>query len=167
MVVSIRALNRQDIDEISRWFESDSTFPGDFSPFAWKISKGSFISKMRDTITDWNSSLKFYIAQNDSTPLGLLLSIKPENFDFFEIGYYVRPEERGKGYGSDSVRQFTDFLFKNNHRVFRIEAGTSSLNLPSQRLLEKAGFVREGVRRKTLFRNGEWEDSYLYALIRD
>jgi len=57
-------------------------------------------------------------------------------------------------------------VFK-NYRVLRIEVGTSSLNFASQRLLEKAGFTREGIRRKTLFRNGKWEDSYLYAFVKE
>jgi RimJ/RimL family protein N-acetyltransferase len=57
-------------------------------------------------------------------------------------------------------------LFERNN-LATILAGTSSLNMASQRALEKAGFKREGLWRKTLFRNEHWEDSVIYVLYRD
>jgi [ribosomal protein S5]-alanine N-acetyltransferase len=164
-MISIRALSREDAREISKWFQLDSDFPGDFSPFPWNISRDAFISRILDTITGENTGIKFYVVLEDAAMVGLLLSIKPENFNFYEIGYYITPRERGKGYGMEAVRQLIHLLFAAGN-VLRIEAGTSCLNLPSQRLLEKLGFRREGVRQKTLYRNGTWEDSYLYALIK-
>ena len=165
MPLTFRALVLEDIREISRWFEFDSNFPGDFSPFDWNISHKVFLSKIQDTITNRKSVIKFYAVQKEASIVGLLLAIKPQNFDYFEIGYYMVPKERGNGYATEAVRGFTNFLFKNN-QVMRIESGTSSQNLPSQRLLEKLGFRREALRQKTLYRNGTWEDSYLYALIK-
>ena len=32
---------------------------------------------------------------------------------------------------------------------------------------ERAGFVREGVKRKAYWRHGEWVDSVLFGLVRD
>jgi len=167
MVLTIRELNYEDIETLGSWLISDPDFPGDFSPFAWEISKESFLSKVQENLTVPKTvEVKFYTVQRDGSPIGVMLSRKPENFDYVEVGYYIQPAERHKGYGTESLRQFTDFLFK-TCGVLRLEAGTSSLNVPSQRILEKAGFTREAIRRKTLFRNGKWEDSYLYALIRE
>jgi RimJ/RimL family protein N-acetyltransferase len=163
--VTFRVLAPEDVREISQWFEFDSDFPRDFSPFDWNITRVAFLSKVQDTITNKKSAIKFYAVLKEVSIVGLLLAIKPQNFDYFEIGYYIRPKERGKGYATEAVGGFTNFLFKNN-RIMRIEAGTSSLNLPSQRLLEKLGFRREAVRQKTLYRNGKWEDSCLYAFFK-
>jgi RimJ/RimL family protein N-acetyltransferase len=33
--------------------------------------------------------------------------------------------------------------------------------------LERIGFVREGVLRQVVFRDGAWRDCVLYALLRD
>lgn len=164
-MISISPLQKEDVPEISGWFELDPDFPGDFSPFSWSVSEESFISGVQNTTVNKNSTIKFYRVSQDSRMVGLLLSIKPENFNFYEIGYYILPGDRGKGFASDGVRQLTEILFK-SEKILRIEAGTSSLNLPSQRLLERLGFEREAVRRNTLFRKGRWEDSCLYALIK-
>ena len=50
-------------------------------------------------------------------------------------------------------------------RLHRIEAACIPDNLRSLRLLEKAGFQREGLLRSYLRINGMWQDHYLYALV--
>ena len=52
-------------------------------------------------------------------------------------------------------------------RLRRIEAACVPGNAPSQRLLEKVGFQREGYARQYLCINGIWQDHLLYALLRD
>lgn len=167
MTVRIIPLETNDLPEISSWFESDPNFPGDFSPFSWKLPRGEFLDRIRESVDKEESYVKFYASVSDKTVVGLLLTIKPENFDYYEIGYYVVTTQRGKGVARESVRQLMELIFESNSEVMRIEAGTSSLNLPSQKLLESLGFVREAVRRKTLFRKGKWEDSFLYSFVRD
>ena len=52
-------------------------------------------------------------------------------------------------------------------RLHRIEAACIPGNKRSIRVLEKAGFTREGLLRSYLKINGGWQDHYLYALIAD
>ena len=52
-------------------------------------------------------------------------------------------------------------------RLHRIEAACIPGNTRSIRVLEKAGFTREGLLRSYLKINGGWQDHYLYALIAD
>ncbi|MBJ7454054.1 MAG: GNAT family N-acetyltransferase, partial [Blastococcus sp.] len=40
-------------------------------------------------------------------------------------------------------------------------------NVPSQRLVERLGFTREGVLRRYLDIDGEWRDHLAYALLAD
>jgi RimJ/RimL family protein N-acetyltransferase len=49
----------------------------------------------------------------------------------------------------------------------RVEAFTDVENLPSQRILDKLGFQREGVLRRSNFRDGRWCDLAIYGLLRD
>ena len=49
----------------------------------------------------------------------------------------------------------------------RIQADTDPMNIASQRALEKAGFKREGILRKTYFCRGEWKDTVLYSVLRE
>ena len=48
----------------------------------------------------------------------------------------------------------------------RIEASTDVTNVPEQRALEKAGFVREGVLRGAQFRAGAHHDMVGYSRLR-
>jgi [ribosomal protein S5]-alanine N-acetyltransferase len=50
-------------------------------------------------------------------------------------------------------------------RLHRLEAACIPSNVASIRLLEKTGFVREGVARQYLCINGLWQDHLLYALL--
>jgi ribosomal-protein-alanine N-acetyltransferase len=50
-------------------------------------------------------------------------------------------------------------------RLHRLEAACIPTNLASIRLLEKAGFRREGYARAYLCINGTWQDHLLYARL--
>ena len=48
----------------------------------------------------------------------------------------------------------------------KVEAGVATENIKSIRVLEKAGMIREGLRRKILPIRGEWKDNYHYAIVK-
>ncbi len=49
----------------------------------------------------------------------------------------------------------------------RLEAGVFGWNTPSMSVLEKVGFVREGILKRSVFKDGELIDRVMYALVRD
>jgi RimJ/RimL family protein N-acetyltransferase len=49
----------------------------------------------------------------------------------------------------------------------RLEARVFAWNPASMRVLEKVGFVREGVLKYSIFKDGQIVDSVLYALVHD
>jgi RimJ/RimL family protein N-acetyltransferase len=59
-----------------------------------------------------------------------------------------------------------DYLFLSKN-IVRIQARTDLRNVASQKILEKAGFKKEGVVRKSSFVRGEWRDRYLYSILRE
>ena len=75
----------------------------------------------------------------------------------WNIGIDLIPEGRGQGYGTEAQRLLADYLFAATE-VNRVEASTDVENLPEQRSLEKAGFIREGVVRGAQFRAGTYHD---------
>ncbi len=83
-----------------------------------------------------------------------------------ELGYWMGVNFAGKGYMSEALELVIDHVF-NTLGLHRIEAACIPDNTRSVRLLEKAGFLREGVMRGYLRINGVWQDHYLYALLRE
>ncbi|WP_433334315.1 GNAT family N-acetyltransferase [Spirillospora sp. CA-294931] len=80
------------------------------------------------------------------------------------IGYSLVPAFRGKGLATRSVRLVTGWAF--DVGIKRLIAGTNPTNVGSQRVLEKAGFVREAVTRSRLpAPDGKRADDVLYALL--
>jgi RimJ/RimL family protein N-acetyltransferase len=84
-----------------------------------------------------------------------------------EIGFGV-PEAsaRGKGYAKEAVGLLVDYLFS-NYPAERISAFTDQENLPAQHVMERIGFQREGMLRRSTFRDGEWHDLAIYGLLRN
>ncbi len=80
------------------------------------------------------------------------------------IGYWMGERHAGKGIMVDAVKLVCRYAF-NSLRLHRVEAACIPDNLRSVRVLEKAGFQREGLLRSYLRINGEWRDHFLYALL--
>ena len=83
-----------------------------------------------------------------------------------EIGYTLIPSERNKGYCTKTIKMFVDFLFLLKD-IVRIQAGTDTRNIASQRVLEKTGFKKEGVLRKIIFMKGHLADLSLFSILRE
>lgn len=81
------------------------------------------------------------------------------------IAILLRPEFRGQGIGTAAQRQLAAYLFA-HYPVERVDAVTDVDNTAEQRALEKAGFSREGVMRRTQWRQGGWHDLVLYSKLR-
>jgi RimJ/RimL family protein N-acetyltransferase len=81
------------------------------------------------------------------------------------IGYTMLPAWRRRGYATRAVRLLARWAF-DQAGIFRLIAGTNPDNIGSQRVLERAGFRREGYQRERLpgF-GGSRIDDVLYALL--
>ncbi|MFJ2582635.1 GNAT family N-acetyltransferase [Kitasatospora aureofaciens] len=84
---------------------------------------------------------------------------------YWNLGIQLRPEVRGRGIGTEAQRLLVEYLFAHSP-VMRLEADTEVTNYAEQRALEKCGFMREGVQRSVIFRDGQWRDSVRYSLLR-
>ena len=81
-----------------------------------------------------------------------------------EIGYWVRAEARGRAVGPRATRLLARWAL-DALGLERIELLANPENGPSQRLAEKAGFVREGVLRSYRRRKGRREDLIMFSLL--
>jgi RimJ/RimL family protein N-acetyltransferase len=82
-----------------------------------------------------------------------------------ELGYWLAEPFWGKGVMTHAIRETVDYGFQ-NWEIDRIFARPFGSNIGSQRALEKAGFVLEAKFEKTIFKNGNYEDEWVYAVRR-
>ncbi len=81
-----------------------------------------------------------------------------------EIGYWVIPRARGHGLGSRAVGLLARWAVT-EAPFARVEALVTPENIVSQRVLEKAGFRREGLLRSYLVVAGQRADALIYSLL--
>ena len=82
------------------------------------------------------------------------------------LGYWIGERFSRQGYMFDAIRALVPFIFS-TLGLHRIEAACLPSNDASKSLLTKLGFRQEGVARRYLQINGEWQDHLLFALLAD
>ncbi|WP_234394483.1 GNAT family N-acetyltransferase [Thermococcus piezophilus] len=79
--------------------------------------------------------------------------------------YYLAPEERSKGYGSETVRLLCEYAFRHRN-LHKVWAKVHADNVPSIRVLEKNGFVLAGRLRDHVWNDGRYVDELIYERFR-
>ena len=80
-----------------------------------------------------------------------------------EIGYWLFPHARGRGLATRVARMLAEHAFTLD--VQRVEAYVNVGNFASDRVLDRAGFTREGVIRSLPRPDGSRVDKTLYSLL--
>jgi Acetyltransferases, including N-acetylases of ribosomal proteins len=80
------------------------------------------------------------------------------------VGYSLDQAYNGMGYMTEAVKLAARYAFE-ELKLHRIVGEASPRNPGSIRVLEKAGFHKEGISRSNVKINGVWEDHQVLALI--
>nr|WP_294947531.1 GNAT family protein [uncultured Mucilaginibacter sp.] len=77
------------------------------------------------------------------------------------FGYWLGEPYWGRGIMTEAARLVTQYAFQTFDFIC-LQAGVFSYNPASMRVLEKAGYVKQGVLKGAVFKNGEIIDEHLY-----
>ena len=116
--------------------------------------RGRFVIEADEAETIWPAgSIAFEVANRRSRIANL-------------YGLMLDPGFRGRGVARAATRLFTRHLIGdlNYHRV---QLECYGYNERAIHHFERSGFLREGVKRKAYWRNGEWVDGVLFGLVRE
>jgi RimJ/RimL family protein N-acetyltransferase len=158
--INLTIVEKSDIPLLKEWY-NDLELAGDYE---------RIVQNTVNDIEKWyeNTLAKdgqwFFIEKKDGTKIGHISQAKVEGR--VQIGYVVISKERGKGAASDAVQVIVDYLFLSKD-IARIQAEADPENQASIRVLEKAGFQREGVLRKAFSVRGVWRDVALYSILKE
>jgi RimJ/RimL family protein N-acetyltransferase len=159
--VKLRPVDDSDVDDLYHWW-NDPEFSGEYAGFEPK-NRAEFQGLVKKE--GW-----FIISsRSEDRKIGFIAyyRVRSDYLNLFEIGYRIMPNERRKGYTTEAARLLVDHLFETKKDIERIESVTDVENVPSQRVLEKNGFKREGELRKRFYNKGQYRNEYMYSLLRE
>jgi RimJ/RimL family protein N-acetyltransferase len=81
------------------------------------------------------------------------------------LGYWLSEDLWGRGVMPEAVKLVTDYAFTQLGFI-RIQASVYSKNPASMRVLEKAGYQKEGVLRNAVVKNNVVMDEHIYAILK-
>jgi ribosomal-protein-alanine N-acetyltransferase len=156
----VRFLEENYAGHLDRW--SPPAGPAFFTEEFWR-------QKLRIAVDEFHHdrAVRFVLEPRDA-PGEVIGTINYTNiirgpFQACHLGYQVAKDREGRGYMSEALRHANAFMFE-ERRLHRIMANYRPENERSARLLERLGFVREGIARDYLFIDGAWRDHVLTAL---
>jgi RimJ/RimL family protein N-acetyltransferase len=166
--VALRARQVTDIavleelhDDVVTWSRSDNR--------PWRpIPPGSPESPFTPTADDADKVARFTVVEVASgEPAGdaVLWGIDTHN-RFAHIGLSLRPAFRGRGLGTDIVRVMSRYGFE-IRGLHRLQIDTLADNFAMICAAKRAGFVQEGMLRRSAWVNGEFADEVLLGLLAD
>jgi RimJ/RimL family protein N-acetyltransferase len=81
-------------------------------------------------------------------------------------GIAIHPDFRGRRLADDAARLLQQRLIQ-ERGFHRLELEIYGFNERAQRHAERAGYVREGIKRKAYRRDDGWVDGILYAIVEE
>lgn len=92
------------------------------------------------------------------------LALDPHQQRGATMGFALRPDVWGQGYGVETVRLLLDVGF-NDLDLHRIWGARSPINEASAKTMRAVGMVEEGTIREHVLKAGEWRDSVVHAIL--
>lgn len=170
--ILIRFITESDADSLLSLLKRNQDFFNQSSPIKKDYSAYT-IDKQLEIIQKWKIdreadklySFGIFLKENQELIGNISLrEIRRGPLQSCEIGYVLDQQQNGKGYMTEAIRLIVDFAFLELN-LHRIVAEAMPSNIGSIRTLEKAGFKREGIARKLLLINGEWEDHVVLSIL--
>lgn len=83
-----------------------------------------------------------------------------------DIGFELSKQYWGQGIASEAMNAIIEYAFQQTD-IQRIQALIEPLNKASQKMVERAGFLQEGLLRKYEYTCGKFDDLYMYGLLKE
>jgi RimJ/RimL family protein N-acetyltransferase len=166
--INIRGFRLSDIESIVEYANDEQVskfLPIMPYPYTIKDAKYWVNLSRREARTD--KSCNFGIELSDSKKVIGGITLKNLNMTDLnaEVGYCIGRRFWKKGYSTEALGLILKFAF-NDLKLRRVYAVVHEKNIGSVKLLEKAGFTREGIWRKASRIGNRWYDVYAYGILK-
>lgn len=157
----IRPMIIDDVSELKEWMPDVSIYK------YW--GKGPSKSEKNPELMfekDEKPSKSFHLGiatKDDNKVIGDLYVYLIENDRMASVAIKLAASQQGNGYGTEALSAITNFCFTHTE-LQRLWTEVDVNNVPSQKMLEKCGYTREGHIRQGKMVN-TWCDYYIYGVL--
>jgi ribosomal-protein-alanine N-acetyltransferase len=167
--LSLRELTIADVDAVLAIYGSrQATEHLSFTPRSWD-EVGSIVARsMASAKVSPREEYALAVVERDGGELiGFArLALDPHQQRAATIGFALRPETWGMGYGRETVCLLLALAFADLD-LHRVWAARAPLNVASKKTLLAAGMTEEGRIRGHVHVRGAWRDSIVYGVLRE
>lgn len=83
------------------------------------------------------------------------------------VGIFIGDKDYwGKGYGTDAMNVLVNFIFEQMN-INKVKLHVFSFNERAIKSYEKSGFIREGVLRKEIYKDGKYYDDIVMGILKE
>ncbi|HUQ21380.1 MAG TPA: GNAT family protein [Gaiellaceae bacterium] len=160
MTTSIRPAHEGDLGFLAELYGDD-----DVRPFL--AASGSYdAASIAETLAQDPGSGGIFVVERDGEPAGAMgWELRNRRSRIVHVrGLAVHPRHRGRRIADEAARLLQHHLIR-ELGFHRIELEIYGFNERAQRHAERAGFIREGVKRKAYASADGWIDGVLYGLV--
>ncbi len=168
-LITLRKLRRSDADSIQRHANNrDIARFLPRLPFPYTLQEARKWIALTPRLAREDTAYNFGIEDVESNQIVGMIGLRNINRQDrnAEVGYWVGKAFQNRGYAGEALRLVLKFAFR-KLRLARVYAVVHQKNVGSVRLLDRIGFVREGVWRKASFINRRWYDVYAYGILKE
>lgn len=164
----LRELEREDMPIINKWRNNTELIELLGAPFRY-INLDVDMKWYDAYMANRGNAVRCAIVDEQSNELLGLVSLTGIDYLNQSAEFHIMIGDRdnqGKGIGTFALNEILKHAFYNMN-LRRIELSVLEDNKRAQRLYEKVGFVREGIKRMAVFKNGKFVNQWYYAILRD
>ena len=164
----LREMERGDLKTINQWRNDKEVIDLLGAPFRFinlEVDEQWYEQYMKNR----NQNIRCAIVDDSDKKIVGLISLVSINYlnQSGELHIMIGDKKnQGKGAGTFAVREMIHHAF-DNMNLQRIELTVLENNTRAIHLYEKCGFKYEGRKRKAKYKNGEFVDMLMYAILRE
>lgn len=164
----LRELERRDIQEINIWRNRHELIDMLGAPFRF-INSEVDMNWYENYMGNRANAVRCAIVKEENDRILGLVSLTDVDFVNRSAQFHIMigaVENRNKGLGTFALREMLRHAFCNMN-LERVELTVLESNKSARHLYEKYGFVQEGCKRHSIYKNGRFENMVMYSIIKD
>ena len=164
----LRELEKGDLSTINKWRNDKALIDCLGAPYRYinlEVDENWYTSYRLNR----SSVVRCAITEDKDDEILGLVSLTNINFQNQSAVFHImigENENQNRGMGTFAVRTMLRHAFYNLN-LHRVELSVLASNFRAIHLYEKCGFVREGIKRKCNYKNGEFVDMHIYSILKE